>query len=344
MRIGGEHALDDAKAGKDGGFKGRGIRRGRQAAEAACRAEAVPAGYLGATFPAMLRPFGDGQGAMILSFAGSLCASGACGGRRQGDRAGRSRACSPSPVSPAARASPPTPWAASTPGWCHATRRRRPIAFLNLLTSLKYQTATAATRHLHALGSGRQLGHHGSAAAAPAAELAKSTYHQNYFDQDLGPDVGRVLNDVTTALAAGRSPRKVWPSRSRRRGTSLVEPRRPGPAHFGRRGADARAASRNGVSEHRAGAGALPATGGAAVHRVGRRADLQAGGTASSTGAATDCRPFRRLAQFRADLALSGVPPGAVQQPADHRRLARHPVADGARRWPRWSAGRIGAR
>ena len=28
-------------------------------------------------------------------------------------------------------------------------------------------------------------------------------YHQNYFDQDLGPDVGRVLNDQTTALAAG---------------------------------------------------------------------------------------------------------------------------------------------
>jgi raffinose/stachyose/melibiose transport system substrate-binding protein len=37
-----------------------------------------------------------------------------------------------------------------------------------------------------------------------ADELAASTYHQNYFDQDLGPDVGRLLNDKTTELAAGR--------------------------------------------------------------------------------------------------------------------------------------------
>ena len=34
-------------------------------------------------------------------------------------------------------------------------------------------------------------------------ELAQSTYHQNYFDQDLGPDVGRVVNDQTTALVSG---------------------------------------------------------------------------------------------------------------------------------------------
>jgi raffinose/stachyose/melibiose transport system substrate-binding protein len=76
-------------------------------------------------------------------------------------------------------------------------------AFLNLLTSLKYQTATAA--------SGIYLPSVPAANSAitdtllqqPAAELAKSTYHQNYFDQDLGPDVGRVLNDQTTALAAG---------------------------------------------------------------------------------------------------------------------------------------------
>ena len=27
--------------------------------------------------------------------------------------------------------------------------------------------------------------------------------HQNFLDQDLGPDVGRVMNDVATALVAG---------------------------------------------------------------------------------------------------------------------------------------------
>ena len=34
--------------------------------------------------------------------------------------------------------------------------------------------------------------------------VAKTTYHQNFFDQDLGPSVGRVVNDVSVAVAAGQ--------------------------------------------------------------------------------------------------------------------------------------------
>ena len=37
-----------------------------------------------------------------------------------------------------------------------------------------------------------------------ASDLAVTTYHQNYFDQDLGPSVGRVINDVSVAVAAGQ--------------------------------------------------------------------------------------------------------------------------------------------
>jgi len=36
-----------------------------------------------------------------------------------------------------------------------------------------------------------------------AGELARSTYHQNYYDQVLGPSVGRVVNDVAAELAGG---------------------------------------------------------------------------------------------------------------------------------------------
>ena len=36
-----------------------------------------------------------------------------------------------------------------------------------------------------------------------ADDLAVTTYHQNYFDQDLGPSVGRVINDVSVSVAAG---------------------------------------------------------------------------------------------------------------------------------------------
>jgi raffinose/stachyose/melibiose transport system substrate-binding protein len=36
-----------------------------------------------------------------------------------------------------------------------------------------------------------------------AKTIGASSKHQNFLDQDLGPDVGRVFNDVATALAAG---------------------------------------------------------------------------------------------------------------------------------------------
>jgi raffinose/stachyose/melibiose transport system substrate-binding protein len=38
-----------------------------------------------------------------------------------------------------------------------------------------------------------------------ASDLAATTYHQNYFDQDLGPSVGRVINDISVAVAAGQT-------------------------------------------------------------------------------------------------------------------------------------------
>jgi raffinose/stachyose/melibiose transport system substrate-binding protein len=39
--------------------------------------------------------------------------------------------------------------------------------------------------------------------AQVAAHIANSTWHQNFLDQDLGPSVGRVVNDISVAIAAG---------------------------------------------------------------------------------------------------------------------------------------------
>lgn len=37
-----------------------------------------------------------------------------------------------------------------------------------------------------------------------ADQLAGSTWHQNFFDQDLGPSVGRVVNDVSVEILSGQ--------------------------------------------------------------------------------------------------------------------------------------------
>jgi raffinose/stachyose/melibiose transport system substrate-binding protein len=39
--------------------------------------------------------------------------------------------------------------------------------------------------------------------AEVARAISGSTWHQNFLDQDLGPSVGRVVNDVSVAIAAG---------------------------------------------------------------------------------------------------------------------------------------------
>ena len=36
-----------------------------------------------------------------------------------------------------------------------------------------------------------------------ADQMAKATWHQNYVDQDLGPNVGRVVNDMSVAIMSG---------------------------------------------------------------------------------------------------------------------------------------------
>jgi raffinose/stachyose/melibiose transport system substrate-binding protein len=38
-----------------------------------------------------------------------------------------------------------------------------------------------------------------------ADELAHSTYHQNFYDQILGPSVGRVVKDAVADLASGNT-------------------------------------------------------------------------------------------------------------------------------------------
>jgi raffinose/stachyose/melibiose transport system substrate-binding protein len=39
--------------------------------------------------------------------------------------------------------------------------------------------------------------------AQVAKDIGASTWHQNFLDQDLGPAVGRVVNDMSVAIAAG---------------------------------------------------------------------------------------------------------------------------------------------
>jgi raffinose/stachyose/melibiose transport system substrate-binding protein len=65
------------------------------------------------------------------------------------------------------------------------------------------QTRLAAGNFIIPVVQGADVGLNNGFMKLIAANLAKSNYHQNFYDQSLGPSVGRVVNDVTAEIAGG---------------------------------------------------------------------------------------------------------------------------------------------
>jgi raffinose/stachyose/melibiose transport system substrate-binding protein len=77
------------------------------------------------------------------------------------------------------------------------------VDFLKFFSQAKYADDAAATAAYIPVVKGSEAAFTDPLFKRLAADLATTTYHQNYFDQDLGPAVGRVINDASVAVAAG---------------------------------------------------------------------------------------------------------------------------------------------
>ena len=77
------------------------------------------------------------------------------------------------------------------------------VDFLKYFVSKDVQTRLAAGNFIIPVVQGADAGLNNSFMKLIAANLAKSNYHQNFYDQSLGPSVGRVVNDVTAEIAGG---------------------------------------------------------------------------------------------------------------------------------------------
>ena len=202
MRIGGKQAFDDAESGKGKGFASQPfVEAGKKLKELA-DLKPFQKGYLGATYPSMLGQFGDGKAAMILCFSGSykLQANQAADGKGQAES---NMGMFPFPVVKGGNGKS-TDTFGGINGWI--VSRNAPdqtIDFINYLTNTENQKKQAASGiYLPAVPAAN------SAIKDPllkqaAEELSKSTWHQIYLDQDLGPDVGLVVNDVATDIVSG---------------------------------------------------------------------------------------------------------------------------------------------
>jgi raffinose/stachyose/melibiose transport system substrate-binding protein len=202
MRIGGEHALADAKAGKDGGFKNATfVEAGKRLRELAALEPFQP-GYLSTKHAESSGIFGDGKAAMDLMGQWLL------GMQAPNSTSGKGLAeedigILSFPVVPGGKGKA-TDTLGGINGWL-VSKSAPPEAvdFLKFFSQEKYAKEVAEKAAYIPVNKGSENAFPDPLFKRLADDLAKTTYHQNYFDQDLGPSVGRVVNDVSVSVAAG---------------------------------------------------------------------------------------------------------------------------------------------
>jgi raffinose/stachyose/melibiose transport system substrate-binding protein len=202
MRIGGASALADASAGKDGGFKGAPfVEAGKRLRELATLEPFQP-GYLATTHSQAEGMFGDGKGAIELmgEWLIDLQSSAAADGKGQPiDNVGLLSF----PLVPGGKGKA-TDTLGGVNGWLVTKGApKETVAFLKFFSQDKYQREAAAKGDYIPVVTGTEAAIENPVVKQIAGQLAATTYHQNFFDQDLGPSVGRVVNDVSVAVAAG---------------------------------------------------------------------------------------------------------------------------------------------
>jgi raffinose/stachyose/melibiose transport system substrate-binding protein len=204
MRIGGEHALADAKAGKDGGFKNETwVEAGKRLRELAALEPFQP-GYLSTSHAQSAGIFGDGKAAMDLMGQWLL------GMQAPNSTSGKGLAeedigILSFPVMPGGKGKA-TDTLGGINGWL-VSKSAPPEAvdFLKFFSQPKYAKEAAAKAAYIPVVKGAESEFTDPLFKRLADDLSKTTYHQNYFDQDLGPSVGRVINDVSVSVAAGQT-------------------------------------------------------------------------------------------------------------------------------------------
>jgi raffinose/stachyose/melibiose transport system substrate-binding protein len=202
VRIGGKAAFDAALRGENGGFEGETFIKAGQTFKQLVDLEPFQNGFLGFKNPQALGAFGDGKAAMTLAISSAYAQQRSLSADKKGI-SDENLGWFDFPIVAGGKGDP-SDTLGGINGWLVTKDApKETVAFVKSFVSLEVQKRLAAGGYLVPVYKGAD-----EALASPlirnvAQNLAKSKYHQNYYDQSLGPSVGRVVNDVTAEIAGG---------------------------------------------------------------------------------------------------------------------------------------------
>ena len=201
MRIGGSDVLTTAET-TAGGFKAPAFVEAGKRLKALADLEPFQEGWLGTKYLPSQGMFGDGKAAMVLQLNGFLQ------GQQKNATDGKgipddNIGLAPFPELPGGKGKI-TDTLGGVQGFL-LTKDAPPEAldFLKFFVSAEEQKAAAEAGVYVPATKGTDGFIKNPLVAEVARAISHSTWHQNFLDQDLGPSVGRVVNDVSVAIAAG---------------------------------------------------------------------------------------------------------------------------------------------
>jgi raffinose/stachyose/melibiose transport system substrate-binding protein len=202
VRIGGRPAFDAALQGENGGFEGGTFQKSGELFKQLVDLQPFQNGFLGFKNPQAVGYFGDGKAAMTLAISNTYYLQRTLAADKVGlgeDKIG----WFDFPVVPGGKGEP-TDTLGGITGWLITKGAPKEATdFLKFFISKDVQTKLAAGNFLIPVVKGAEVGLSSAFMKQIANNLAKSGYHQNFYDQSLGPSVGRVVNDVTAEIAGG---------------------------------------------------------------------------------------------------------------------------------------------
>jgi raffinose/stachyose/melibiose transport system substrate-binding protein len=202
VRIGGKQAFDAALRGENGGFAGETFIKSGRLFKQLVDLQPFQNGFLGFKNPQAVGAFGDGKAAMTLAIS--------VVNTQQRTLAADKKGISDENLgwfdfpTVAGGKGDPTDTLGGINGWLVTKGApKETVAFLKYFVSLDVQKRLAASNFLIPVYKGADEGLASPLIRNVAQNLARSKYHQNFYDQSLGPSVGRVVNDVTAEIAGG---------------------------------------------------------------------------------------------------------------------------------------------